>query len=86
MTIWLYTETETPLRAGPFASIVEAMASDLWEWWGVCCWIERKALGGWEYENVVWNGCRWVVTSHGKRPAEPMRPEMILEAADLVAR
>lgn len=68
------------MRDGPFSSEVEAAMSTLWEWLGVCVWLEDKTAAGYRYENVKWNGEAWVVTSSGVRPLEPVRPEFLLEA------
>lgn len=80
MTLWLYTEDDTPMRDGPFSSEFDAAMSKLWEWLGVCIWIEQKTAQGWKYENVRWNGHAWVITSSGVRPLEPERPEFLIEA------
>jgi hypothetical protein len=85
MTLWLYTETVAPLRDGPFYSEKDAMQSPLWEWDGVCVWLESLTRGGWIYENVKWDGHSWVVTSSGLRPAEPFRPEFLAEAMPVPA-
>jgi hypothetical protein len=83
MTLYLYTETGSPMCDGPFFSEVEMAMSSLWEWLGVCVWIEEKVADGWQYENVKWDGHSWVVTSSGVRPLAPFRPEFLLEASPL---
>lgn len=78
MTLWLYTETGEPETAGPFSSFTEALDSRLWEYVGVCLWMEFYEQGeGWFYENVKWCGDHWLVTSRGLRPAEPVRPQFL---------
>lgn len=80
MTVWLYTEDERPMRDGPFYSLAEAEKSHLWEWEGVCAWIEEKLAGGWLYENAKCCHGEWFTTSEGLRPAEVIRPEFLLGA------
>jgi hypothetical protein len=84
MTLWLYTEDESPMRDGPFFSEVDAAMSMLWEWLGVCVWIEDKTARGCTYENVRWDGNAWVITSSGVRPLVPERPEFLLAAVPCV--
>ena len=80
MTVWLYTEDESPLRDGPFDRIEDAEKSMLWEWEGVCVWIEQKLSRGWLYENAKCSHGEWFTTSEGLRPAEVIRPEFLIEA------
>lgn len=88
MTLWLYTESGDIQKDGPFYSEDEAMTSPLWGLLNVCAWIEgRTGFGngfGWVYENVIWDGDQWIITSSGVRPAEPVRPEYLLEAEPLM--
>lgn len=80
MTIWLYTETTSPLRDGPYFSVEHAMTSPLWEWFGACVWLEWHGVFGWCHENVRWNGTLWVVTSSAARAVPPTKPSYLLEA------
>lgn len=80
MTVWLYTEDDDPLRDGPFESIEDAQASTLWEWQGVCLWLEMRVSSGWLYENAKCLYGEWFTTSEGLRPLEVVRPESLLEA------
>lgn len=84
MLIWLYTEDNDARRDGPFYTEEDAMNSPLWEAFNACAWIEgRTGFGngyGWVYENSIWNGCEWIITSSGVIPIEPIRPEYLLEA------
>lgn len=41
MTLWLYTEEDDPLTDGPFFTLDEAFGSFLWEFSGVCLWMEE---------------------------------------------
>lgn len=79
MTLWLYTEEDSPLVAGPFFSLEEASDSFLWEWRGVCVWIEAHTSRGWVYENACWLETHWLTTSRGCRPAEVIRPAFLGE-------
>ena len=80
MIIWLYTETASPVVDGPFYAELDAMASFLWEWAGVCVWLEYHGANGWVYENAKWCGDHWLTTSRGVRPVEPIRPALLVEA------
>ena len=76
MIAWLYTETGDPDVMGPFSKLDDAMDSPLWEFGGVCLWLEFYEQGaGWFYENVKWCGDHWLVISRGLRPVEPVRPQ-----------
>lgn len=79
MTIWLYTQDDCPLRDGPFFSLEQAAASALWEWLGVCLWTEELTAGGCLYSNAIWLETGWFPTSRGYRPAEPIRPQFLIE-------
>lgn len=81
MTVWLYTEERDPIASGPFLSIIDALKSPLWELERACVWCEAYETGrGWAYENAKWCGDHWLVTSHGIRPAEPIRPSFLIDA------